>query len=217
MFAKLQEPIKLVIIDDNEQDLIFYNRLFSTMDNFKIVGCYNEPKTAITSLQVNTVDVVLTDVQMPLVDGVTVLHAVKQHHPQTKVIAMTSFANELSFIELVREGIDGFIRKTASPREFEEAIYLALAGKMYVDPADSIHLRHFLNPVSGDSVAELKDQLTSTERRVLSYLLIGTENKEIAQILGISVSTVKKHVSNILHIFKVKNRHQLKEKYNQGK
>lgn len=140
-------------------------------------------------------DVVLMDIVMRPVDGVTATREIKERHPDVDVIAVTAFPEEARVVDVLEAGATGFLLKDAAPDELAEAIHAARRGEIHIDPAVSRALMGKLrDPAARDPLAEL----TGREREVLVLVAQGYANKQIARDLQISERTARTHVSNIL-------------------
>jgi NarL family two-component system response regulator LiaR len=136
-------------------------------------------------------DVVLMDLVMPEMDGVTAIRAIHETRPQTAIIALSSFGEERLVRAALEAGARSYLLKNVSAENLAEAIRLAHAGISSLSPEAAA-------VVAGQRVAGPGDDLTPREREILSLLVDGRTNAEIAAQLGLSLYTVKNHVRNLL-------------------
>jgi DNA-binding NarL/FixJ family response regulator len=138
-------------------------------------------------------DVVLMDLQMPDMDGITATAQIKRRWPDVEVVAVTSFVEETKIRGALAAGAAGYLLKDADAEEVADAIRAAVAGEVHLDPAAAKALTAAL--LAPGSVA---DSLTPREREVLVLIAEGGTNGQIAGLLGVAERTARTHVSNIL-------------------
>ena len=148
-------------------------------------------------------DVVLMDLIMPVMDGITAIAAIRREVPDTEVVALTSVLEDNAVIDAMRAGAIGYLLKDTDAHELRRAIKAAAAGQVQLSPqAASRLLREVRTPEKAE------EPLTSRETEVLRLLAQGKSNKEISGALTIAEQTVKTHVSHILDKLGVPSRTQ---------
>ncbi|MGY1710548.1 response regulator transcription factor [Geodermatophilus sp. SYSU D00758] len=148
-------------------------------------------------------DVVLMDLQMPLMDGVAATAAITRAHPSVRVVVLTSFGEAERVHAALAAGAAGYVLKDADPAEVATAIRAAAAGEVHLDAAVARQLaRRMAAPRDGLSA------LTDREREVLALVARGHSNREIADRLVISERTARTHVSNVLGKLRLASRTQ---------
>jgi NarL family two-component system response regulator LiaR len=145
-------------------------------------------------------DVILMDLMMPVMDGVTAIQKIKAKSPTIQIIALTSFQEDELVQNALKAGAIGYLMKNVSARELAAAIRAAKEGKMTLSPEAAQALVHFAQASTETEV------LTEREREVLKLMVEGLNNAEIAERLVVSLSTVKYHISNIFLKLGVDNR-----------
>ncbi len=195
-------PIRILIADDHavvRQGL----RMFLTLDeDFEIVGEAINGSHALQLARELQPDVVLMDLLMPEMDGVTATAAVRKELPDTEVIALTSVLEDNAVIGAIKAGAIGYLLKDTESDELIRAIKAAAMGQVQLSPKAAERLmREVRTPDSPEA-------LTERETEVLRLLAQGKANKEIAYMLTIGEKTVKTHVSNILSKLNVSSRTQ---------
>jgi NarL family two-component system response regulator LiaR len=150
-------------------------------------------------------DVVLMDLVMPKMDGITTIRHIKALSPSTRILVLTSFSEDDKVFPAVKAGAHGYLMKDIRPAELAEAIRLVHSGEPSLHPEIAKKLMNQLVEGEGE---ETKEELTLRETEVLRLIAGGHSNKEIANALYISEKTVKTHVSNILQKLHLADRTQ---------
>ena len=186
--------IRLLIVDDHKlvrQGLRF---LLQHEPDIEIVGEAADGEQAVASVRRNAPAVVLLDLLMPRMDGLTALRAIKDASPPTQVIVLTSHEGDDELFDAIRAGATSYVLKTAGVDVVAEAVRSAARGESLLAPGVAAKVLHEMRRDRGREV----DPLSRREVDVLSGLARGRSNKEIAKDLSIGEETVKTHVSNIL-------------------
>ena len=195
-------PIRIMLVDDHtvvRQGL----RMFLALDpELQVVGEAENGADAIRLAQELQPEVVLMDLLMPVMDGITAIGILRRNLPETEVIAMTSVLEDEKEVGAVRAGAIGYRLKDTQSDELCRAIKAAAAGQVQLSPQAAARLMREVK------APESPETLTERETEVLRLLAKGQSNKEIAQTLVIGEKTVKTHVSNILAKLSVPSRTQ---------
>jgi DNA-binding NarL/FixJ family response regulator len=158
-------------------------------------------------------DIVLLDLVMPEMDGITATAKIIELDPQIRVIILTSFGEEDKVVPAIRAGAQGYLLKDISPDGLVQAVYDAYRGEVQLHPKAAQKLMSAVSKPedtsSSQSGKRALDDLTGREQDVLQLIADGKTNQEIADELVISESTVKTHVSNILAKLQLKDRTQI--------
>lgn len=194
--------IRIVIADDHgvvRQGL----RMFLSLDEeLEVVGEAQNGAEALELARQLKPDVVLMDLLMPVMDGITAIGAIRRELPEVEVIALTSVLEDASVVGAVKAGAIGYLLKDTQADELRRAIKAAAEGQVQLAPQAAARLlREVRTPESPEA-------LTDRETDVLRLLAMGRANKEIARELDIGEKTVKTHVSNILGKLGVQSRTQ---------
>ncbi|MFL7893605.1 MAG: response regulator [Anaerolineales bacterium] len=152
-------------------------------------------------------DVILMDLVMPGKSGIEAIAEIRQMQPRARILVLTSFADDDNVIEAIRAGAYGFLLKDTSPDELVQTIHSVYADKLTIPQ----ELTHVLFGSKGAQVERRKnlDDLTKRELDVLKCIAQGMSNKQIAQTLSIGTTTVRSHVSSMIHKLNLENRTQL--------
>jgi NarL family two-component system response regulator LiaR len=203
------EKIKILIVDDHQvvrQGLRTFLRLH---EDIAVVGEAVDGETAVDLVQKLEPDVVLMDLVMPKMDGIAATLRIRSLGLNTKVIALTSFAEDDKVIPAIQAGASSYLLKDVTPDDLVEAIRAVHQGEARLHPAITRKLMEQVAQDVGIDKATLIDYLTDREFEVIRLVAQGKTNSEIAQDLVISVRTVKTHVSNILGKLHLADRTQM--------
>ena len=193
--------IKILLVDDHTVVRSGLSKFLMVNKDFKLVGEASDGAEAVQMVSLHKPDVVLMDLMMPGMDGITATHEIHQKYPKVKVIALTSFAEQNMVQGALQAGAISYLQKNVSAKELGLAIRSAYEGKMTLSPEAAQVLA---NSVAQPQIAG--EQLTERERDVLKCMAEGLSNNEIAEKLVISIGTVKFHVSNVFHKLGVDSR-----------
>ncbi len=199
-------PIRVLIVDDHAMVRQGIATFIELQDDVEVVGEAVDGRAAIAQVDECKPDVVLMDLVMPEMDGVTATREIKTRHPDVKVLALTSFVNDAQIAPALQAGASGYLLKDITASELMHAIRAAQRGETPLAPAVAKKLVEHVTAPREDT--HRLDQLTERERQVLALLGQGMSNKEIAARLSISEKTVKFHVSSILSKLGVSDRTQ---------
>jgi len=188
--------IRVLIADDHAVVRQGLRTFLALQDGIDVVSEAADGAEAVAAVERLGPDVVLMDLVMPGVDGIEATRRIRDRRPATRVIALTSFADDDKVFPAVRAGAAGYLLKDVQPAELVRAIRDAHAGRALLHPAVAARL---MEEVAAAAPPERRDDgLTPREREVLRLIAGGLANKAIALRLGLSERTVKTHVSNIL-------------------
>jgi DNA-binding NarL/FixJ family response regulator len=190
---------RIVIAEDHTILRQGLKALLKSNDNLEVVGEAEDGLEAVRCVDKKTPDLLLLDLNMPRMDGISVINEIKKRHPETKIIVLTMHMQEEYILEAFRSGAQGYCLKASSHDELIMAINAVLSGKFYVSPEISGKvLEGFLEGQRNIKKRSSWDTLTQREKEVLKLVGEGYQNKEIADYLFISVKTVEKHRANIM-------------------
>ena len=193
MITSSSQPIRIMVVDDHEMVREGLTTFMKAFDDMQLVAEAESGTTAIQLCAEILPDVILMDMAMPDMDGVSAIHAIRKKHPQVQIIALTSFKEGSRIKKALEAGAIGYLIKDVSADDLARAIRAAHAGRATLSPEATQALVEVANqlPVPGND-------LTEREREVLILMIEGLNNIQIAGRLTVSPSTIKSHVSNIL-------------------
>lgn len=200
--------IRLIICDDQEVVCQGLKAILSTAESLEVLGIANNGAEAIDLVESHPVDVVLMDLKMPIMNGIHATKAIKEKHPEIKVLVLTTYDADAWLFDAIRNGADGYLLKDTSREALIQAIEEIVAGNTPVDTKVAGKLFHQLarQALPGDST--LGQNLSDREKEILKLITHGMANAEIAQTLFLSEGTVRNYVSAILEKLEVEDRTQ---------
>jgi len=199
--ANTSQPIRVVIVDDHTMVRRGLSLFLKSFEDLLLAGEADNGEAAIGLCAQLNPDIVLMDMKMPGMDGVTATHQIHKQFPAIQVIALTSFKDSNLIQNALQAGAIGYLLKNISADDLAHAIRSAYEGHSIISP-DAAEV---LIQASNDPARPGSD-LTERERAVLTLMVEGLTNSQIAVKLVVSPSTVKSHVSNILSKMNVSSR-----------
>lgn len=202
--------LKIAIADDHKLFAQGVANLLKEEDDFDVLGVFKNGVELLRFLDTNTLDVIVTDMNMPGMDGMALIENLKSNKVKVKIIVLSMYDDEKIFKECVKLGVNAYVLKDADP---DELIYTIR------EVAEDRHIMSFqrvLKQMDGsspyDDSYKLKYQLSKREIEVLKLIADGNSNKDIAATLMLSVYTVETHRKNIHHKLGVSNSIELLKK-----
>jgi DNA-binding NarL/FixJ family response regulator len=192
------EKINILIVDDHPMVLEGMNSLLSKINYLNIAGIATNAFEAMNIIKKSAVQVAIVDINLPDINGIELTKKIKTEYPDIKVLAMSTFKERSYISQMIQNGASGYLVKSASKEEIEEAILSAYEGKLYLS----------LDINSVDVNASLQTQLpaiSTREKEVLGLIADGLTNHQIAAQLFISLHTVESHRKNLLIKFEANN------------
>lgn len=197
--------IRVVVVDDQTLVREGLASLLAMAPDLEVVGVAADGREALALVAERSPDVALVDVRMPGMNGVAATRKIRARHPATRVIVLTTFADDEYVFESLRAGASGYLLKNADPGHLAAAVRTVHAGGSVLDPAVAQKvLRRAARP--GTAEPALTERLTPREREVLRLVARGMTNAEIAARLCLAEGTVRNHVSHILGKLGAQNR-----------
>jgi DNA-binding NarL/FixJ family response regulator len=194
--------IRVAIADDHRVVRVGLEQLLATFDEVDVVGSADGGEAAVALVLAERPDVLLLDLSMPDLDGVEVCRRLGEADAETRVVVFTSFSDHEQIVQALDAGAIGYLLKDAEPAEIRAAVRAAARGEAPLAPkaAAALLAERNARPSAAD--------LTEREHDVLSLVVAGLPNKQIARRLGISEKTVKGHLTNLFQRIGVADRTQ---------
>lgn len=184
--------IKVLLVDDHgvvRQGMKLY---LAADPSIRVVGEAKNGQEAIQQVEKLAPDVVIMDLLMPVMDGITAIREIKERFAEVEIVAVTSVLEDKKVVDAVQAGAMGYLLKDTDAAALSEAIHAASRGEVRLHPEAAKRLmREVRTP-------EMRESLTPRETEILRYIAQGHSNKYIARQTGIEERTVKAHVSSIL-------------------
>lgn len=207
--------IRVLLVDDQTLIRQGIAMLLELEPDLEVVGAVGDGRAAIEAVEKLHPDVVLMDVRMPGMDGVTATRELNRRFPEVGVIILTTFDDDEYIFEGLKAGARGYLLKDISSEEMAEAVRTVARGEALIQPsiarkvvAEFSRLAVSASPAPERMLPRSPNALTERELDVLKALARGMSNKEIAAALVITEGTVKTHISNILAKLEVRDRTQ---------
>jgi DNA-binding NarL/FixJ family response regulator len=208
----VSQPIRVLIADDQRVVREGLALLLGLLPEVEVVGSATDGDEAVALAADLLPDVVLMDLRMPRCDGVEATRLLRERVPTTKIVVLTTYADDRSVIDALRAGARGYLTKDASGAEIRQALKHVLHNQAMIDPAVQHHL---VDAIAAASPAQARQShsripagLTPREAEVLSLIAIGMSNSQIAQQLVVSEGTVKSHINHLLAKIDARDRAQ---------
>ena len=185
---ELTGTVRVALVDDHRLVRVGLRSLLESTPGFAVVGEAGDGREAVDLVTSTTPDVVLMDLSMPDVDGVTATRAIVATHPEVRVLVLTSFTDRARVQEVLAAGATGYVLKDCEPEELLSAVRAAARGHVPLDP----RVAGALLPSPGGGPT-----LSPREEEVLRLVAQGLANKQVARALGITERTVKAHLGRV--------------------
>ena len=195
----MEKRPRVFIVEDHQLFREGLKAMFNRREDIDIVGEAEDGLEAVRGIRKATPDLVLLDLSMPKMGGISVIKEVKRELPETRILALTIHESDQFVLKAFEAGADGYCIKDASRKELMLAVDSLLEGKTYISPGISDQVMEgYLTGRKKLKKNSRWDTVTQREREVLKLLAEGYANKDIADFLCISVKTAEKHRSNLI-------------------
>jgi DNA-binding NarL/FixJ family response regulator len=198
--------IKVLLAEDHTIVRKGLRSLLENQDDIKIIGEAENGREAVEMVERLHPNVVLMDISMPSLNGIEATRRIKKKCPKTKVLILTMHSTEEYAFQILQVGASGYVVKKAAPEELVSAIYSVHQGHTFLSPSISRDvIDEYLKKAETKAEVENLELLTNREREVLQLIAEGHSNREIAEILYISIKTVETHRTHIMNKLNIHN------------
>lgn len=207
----MNQIIKVLLVDDQSLFREGLRTLLEVQPDFQVVGEAANGEEALRLTATTQPDVILMDLRMPVMDGVTATRRVRDLFPNIRVIVLTTFDDDETVFDGLRAGAVGYLLKDVTSEKLCEAIRAAARGEYFMQPSITAKVMSEFTRIARTPRAQVNDlavDLSSRELEVLRQVATGASNKEIADLLVIAEGTVKNHLTSILAKLDARDRMQ---------
>lgn len=197
------EQYTILLVDDHQLVLDGLAKILSELDCIRQIVTVNSGPEALSHLLINTISLVISDIEMPGMGGIELLKKIKSSHPEVKVLILSMHNNSALTKEILGLQADGYILKTAHEKEMQFAVTDILKGKKYFSHDVTLALANKEIEKKADN--KILDQLTQREKEIVSLIAQGYSTKEIAGKLFVAVKTIDTHRTNLMNKLEIHN------------
>jgi len=203
------EIIKVLIVDDHQMVRQGLRKFLDLHEDIVVIGEAEDGKRAVEMARLLQPDVILMDLVLPQMDGITATEQIRALGLPIKVIALTSFSEDDKVFPAIQAGAASYLLKDVTPDDLVDAVRAVHHGEARLHPDIARKLMQQVSQMRASSRESSINELTARERDVIRQVALGRDNREIAQELFISEKTVKTHISNLLGKLNLEHRTQL--------
>lgn len=214
-----QGAVRVLVVDDQAMVREGIVLLLGLLPGIEVVGSAADGEEAVALVAAHPPDVVLMDLRMPRCDGVEATRRIRDQHPATQIVVLTTYADDDWLFPALRAGARGYLTKDAGGEEIVRAVRDVMSGQAGLSPRVQRRLLESVTAPAPETAGpdELPDGLTPREAEVLVLIAEGLPNGEIARALCIGAATVKTHINNLFAKTGVRDRAQaVRYAYRQG-
>ncbi len=207
--------IKVLIADDQELIRESLKIVLDSRENISVIAVAADGQEVIRCVRQEVPDVILMDVRMPKMDGVSCTKILKEQYPDLKIIILTTFDDDEYVYDALKYGASGYLLKGVSIDELAGAIETVQSGRAMINPDIAAKVLRFFSQMAQGTAQEIAvpkegyAELTNTEWKIIRQVEKGASNKEIAEALSLSDGTVRNYLSTILNKLQLRDRTQL--------
>ena len=211
---KENSKIKVLVAEDQELVRKSLEIILGNQETIELIGAVSNGQEVIRFIRGSLPDIIIMDIRMPKMDGVTCTRIIKDQYPQVKIIILTTFDDDEYIFKALRDGASGYLLKGISVDELITAIHKVYKGSAMINEDIASKVVNLFADIAKSKlyieVNELgKKDINTTEKKIITLVSQGLSNKEIAGKLSLSEGTVRNYLSNILEKLNLRDRTQL--------
>lgn len=188
----------VLIVDDHPVVLEGLCHVINTMDEFYVAGTALDAENALIWLDNNSAEIVITDIHLPRLSGIELTSEIKKKYPHVHVLGMSTFSDRSYVSEMIKNGASGYLTKNSDGAEIKDTLHKIISGEWVISKFNQESPKPFIQASEGPI-------LTRREKEVLKMIALGLTNKEIADKIYVSTTTVDSHRKNLLQKFSALN------------
>ena len=195
----MSNPVRIMLADDHTIVRQGLARLLEDHQGLKVVGEAINGQAVVEKAMKLKPDIIIMDIAMPRMNGIEATKRIRKQLPETKIIILSMYSHEHYIHELLECGVSGYLLKDSGGRDIIKAIDAAMKNETFLSPSISKKVvDSYLSPTKSSSKAELYKQLSNREREVFQLIAEGHPTRQIADMLCVSISTIKSHRAKIM-------------------
>ena len=195
----MPDMIRIMIADDHTIVRQGLARLLNDQPDLTVVGEAVNGRAAVDKALELKPDIIIIDIAMPQMNGLEAAKRIRKKLPKTKILILSMYSHEHYIHDLLETGVSGYLLKDSSGRDIINAIHAAMKDETFLSPSISkVLVDTYLSPLKKSSSAERYKQLSNREREVFQLIAEGHSTRQIADMLYVSISTIKSHRAKIM-------------------
>ena len=199
------KKIRIVLADDHQLFRRGLRVLLEQQPDFSVVAEAKDGREAVAAVQSLKPDVLVVDIGMPNLNGIEAARQLTESHSDVAIVILSMHSDESYVLRALKAGAKGYLLKDSAEEDLIRAIHAVTGGKSFFSPAVSkVLLDDYMRKLQRSGAEDAYDLLTPREREILQLVVEGKSNKDVANMLNLSVYTVETHRSNIMEKLNVK-------------
>jgi DNA-binding NarL/FixJ family response regulator len=195
----MANPVRILIADDHTIVRQGLASLLNDQPDLKVIGQADNGRAAVDKTLELKPDIIIMDIAMPQMNGIEAVKRIKKKVPKSKVLILSMYSHEHYIHELLESGVSGYLLKDSSGRDIINAIHAAMNNETFLSPSISkVVVDTYRSPRKGAASAERYKRLSNREREVFQLIAEGHSTRQIADMLCVSISTIKSHRAKIM-------------------
>ncbi len=198
----MSDKTKVIIVDDHQLVANGVAKFFENHQSVEVIAVYNNPQEALSKVPILKPDILLTDLDMPELNGFDLIEKLKVHGLKTSYVILSMHLDKVTIKKALTAGVSGYVPKNSSESEFVMCIEMVAKGETYFSQQTMKALTQIGKPIEKSNFSKI-NSLTKREVEILKLIAEGLSNKEIGEQLFIAVSTVETHRKTLMEKLEV--------------